>query len=351
MFEHKDNTLIISNGDDTADRRCLKQMLMEIMVKGASFVVTDIDGKLYVSLRDLLTRDGYKVKRLDMKDPQKSSCYDPLKYICSSSDVQKIADTIIESTDPAESRHKDTFFEHSERMLLHALLAYVADHAETKNRTLSYLADMAACTGSAEEESGHYDWTYFDQLFDQVKEKESYAFKCYQNFRSDMSGPERKKQLDGVKVSLVSRLNTLFDDRIRAVTSHDEMELDTLGNQKTAVFVSSSMGSVALLPALLYTQALCMICDNGPHPIPVHMIMDMRENKNPGYLPEFISHICCSKDLFSFSVIIESVKDIENNMYRGVTEEVLSACDNICILSGLTTVRFSGCRAVIDLIG
>ncbi len=246
-------------GSMDAERALIEPNLSQA---NSSYIITDVEGRLYKKYRTFLKNRGYQIRCLDLVHTDKSNHYNPLKYIKTDYEIGIMLETLINSTNSApistsssEQPEEERFWKAAESGMMTALIAYLAYHAEPEEKCLSTMMKLLEM-GSIYEENESSN-SQLDLLFEKLEktEPDSYAVKMYRVVRDTFN----TNVVKSVLVSIEVRLQALNLVNIRELTSTDDINLDTIGDEKTAVFVNipaDSFPVAGYLASLLYTQFL-----------------------------------------------------------------------------------------------
>lgn len=307
-----------------------------ILQASGSYVITDPKGLLYKKYGDYLRTKGYKVKVVDFINPGKSDKYNPISYIRSTQDVQKLAHMMIDGSNLNGFSRVDPFWDESSEVLLTALLHYLWQFNIEEDKTFDGIFKLLASCDVAEY--NREAKTTLDRIFD-AKEKRNpndFGVRQYKKFRVGAG-----KTLCSVLISLGCRLGRYDTEELRQMMSRDEICLGDIGREKTAVFVIISDRDRAMdgLANIFYGQAmdeLCRVadeeCEDGRLPIPVRFILDdFATNCKITDFPRMISSIR-SRGI-STMLMLQAESQLEHCYGRdGYT--IIASCDNYVYLGG-----------------
>ena len=273
-YARNKNILVIGGSGSGKTRFFVKPNLLQCH---SSYVVTDPKGTILNEVGALLDRKGYRIKSLDLINFKKSMRYNPLAYIRSEKDILKLVNVIIDNTKGDGKKSSEDFWVKAERLLYCALIGYIWYEAEPEERnfiTLLYL--LNACEAREDDE------TYkspVDILFDDLakKQPEHFAVKQYVKFKMAAG-----KTLKSILISCGARLAPFDIAELREIMSDDELELDTLGDRKTELFLimSDTDTTFNFILAMVQSQLINLLCDRaddkygGRLPVHVRMILD-----------------------------------------------------------------------------
>ena len=277
------NVLVVGGSGSGKTRFFIKPNLMQCH---SSYVVTDPKGSILIECGKLLQREGYRIKVLNTINFQKSMHYNPFAYIHSEQDILKLVTALIANT-KGEGRAGDDFWVKAETLLYTALIAYIHYEAPVENQNFSALIDMLSTMEVREEDESFQN--NVDYLFEELEREQPshFAVRQYRKFKLAAG-----KTLKSILVSCGARMAPFDIAELREVTAYDEMELDTLGDRKTALFliISDTDDTFNFLVSLCYTQLFNLLCTKaddvygGRLPVPVRCLID--EAANIGQIPK-----------------------------------------------------------------
>ena len=328
------NVLVVGGSGAGKTRFYAKPNLMQC---NTSFIVADPKGEMLRSIAPLLIENGYDIKVFNLIEPENSDGYNPFVYIRKDEDVIKLISNLIQNTTPKNAQQNDPFWEKSEIALDSALMLYLLHEAPPEEQTfemLMFLIENAA-TVEDEDESGYQ--SPVDILFQGLEDEkpEHIAVRQYKIFKQ-ASGKTAKSIL----ISAAVRLAAFNLPEIAKMTSYDNLDIDTLGERKRAIFcvIPDNDNSFNYLVGMLYTQAfqaLYFNADNnhgGELPIPVHIVMDEFANVA---LPDNFERILATmrSRRISVSIIIQNMAQLKA-LFKDSWENITGNCDTLLYLGG-----------------
>ena len=326
------NSIIIGGSGAGKTRFYGKPNLMQC---NTSFVILDPKGELLRDTGYLLEKEGYIIKVVDLINMSKSHCYNPFEYIHDDKDVLKLITNLIRNTTPKGSQTNDPFWEKSETALLEALCLYLLHEAPKEEQNFSMVMEMITVADVREDDEDYQ--SPLDELFErlELRNPNSLALKQYKIYKQ-ASGKTAKSILISVGVRLAS-----FNlESIASLTVTDELELNLVGERKTAIFavIPDNDSTFNFLIGMLYTQLFQMlyyqadIVHGGELPIPVHFLMD--EFANVALPDEFDKLLSTMRSRQIFvSIIIQNLAQIKA-LYKDAWESIVGNCDEIYYLGG-----------------
>lgn len=304
----------------------------------ASFVILDPKGELLRTVGHLLEKEGYVIKILDLINMEKSHCYNPFAYIRSDDDVQKLVTNIFKSTTPKGSQSSDPFWDTAASMLLMALILFLVHEAPEEEQNFTMVMEMIRA-GTISEDDDMY-MSPLDKLFYdlEMKNPNHIAVKYYKDYRTGAA-----KTLKSIQITLVARLEKFNLESVAALTATDELELEKLGERRTALFaiLPDNDKSMAYLISILYTQLfqqLFYVADykyRGELPVPVHLVLDEFANLT---LPDDFENILAVMRGrgISVSIILQNLSQLKS-LFEKQWESITGQCDEFIYLGGNET--------------
>ena len=248
-----------------------------LMQCNCSYVVLDPKGEILRDCGYLLEDEGYKVRVLNLVDMEHSDCYNPFMYIQNDNDVQRLVTNLFKSTTPKNSTNNEPFWDNAAQMLLMALIFYLWYEAPEEEQNFAMVMEMIRAGAIEDEEEMSY--SPLDMLFFELEREnpEHIALKYYKEYHQGSA-----KTLKSIQITLVARLDKFNLESVAALTQTDELELETLGEEKSVIFavIPDNDTSFNFLISILYTQLFQQLFYSADHihrgslPIPVHFLMD-----------------------------------------------------------------------------
>ena len=251
------NVLIVGGSGSGKTRFFLKPNLMQLH---SSYCITDPKGSILIECGHLLKKAGYEVKVLNTIDFSRSMSYNPFMYIRSEKDILKFVTALVENTRSGENKGGDPFWEKSEIMLYCALIGYIHYEAAEEERNMNSLVEMI--NSMEVRESDETFKNAVDYLFDELEKEDPQHFAVRQYRKYKLSAGKTAKS---ILVMCGARLAAFDIKEVRELMSRDDMELDTVGDRKTALFiiVSDTDDSFNFIAALMYSQLFNLLCDRA----------------------------------------------------------------------------------------
>ena len=326
------NTLVIGGSGAGKTRFYAKPNILQC---NTSFVCLDPKGELLRDTGNLLEKEGYVIRIIDLIDMSKSHGYNPFAYIQDDKDVLKLITNLIRNTTPKGAQSNDPFWEKSETALLEALCLYLINEAPEEEQNFSMVMEMIIAAEPKEDDEDYI--SPLDQLFIELeKDKpESLALKQYKIYKQAAG-----KTAKSILISVGVRLAAFNLESIASLTHYDELELEKMGERKTALLavIPDNDSTFNFLIGMLYTQLFQMlyysadIIHHGELPIPVHFMMD--EFANVALPDEFDKLLATMRSRRIFvSIIIQNLAQIKA-LYKDAWESIVGNCDELYYLGG-----------------
>lgn len=326
------NTLVIGGSGAGKTRFFGKPNLMQC---NTSFVVLDPKGEQLRDVGNLLEKEGYVIKVVDLINMNRSHCYNPFRYIKDDKDVLKLITNLIRNTTPKGSQTNDPFWEKSETALLEALCLYLLHEAPEEEQNFTMVMEMIAAAEVKEDDEEYQ--SPLDELFErlEIRNPNSLALKQYKIYKQAAG-----KTAKSILISVGVRLSAFNLESIASLTATDELELDLVGERKTAIFavIPDNDSTFNFLIGMLYTQLFQMLyyqadtVHGGALPVPVHFLMD--EFANVALPDEFDKLLSTMRSRLIFvSIIIQNLAQIKG-LYKDSWESIVGNCDTLYYLGG-----------------
>lgn len=326
------NTVVIGGSGAGKTRFYAKPNIMQC---NTSFVVLDPKGEIIRSVGHLLEENGYVIKVIDLIDMSKSLGYNPFHYIQSDKDVLKLITNLIRNTTPKDSSTNDPFWEKSETALLEALMLYLYHYAPEDEQNFTMVMEMLNYAEVKEDEEDYE--SPLDELFKRLEmiDSNSLALKQYKIYKQAAG-----KTAKSILISVGVRLAAFNLEELASLTKYDEMELEQIGERKTALFaiIPDNDSTFNFVVGMLYTQLFQMLyyqadyVHGGELPVPVHFLMD--EFANVALPDEFDKLLSTMRSRQIFvSIILQNLAQIKA-LYKDSWESILGNCDETYYLGG-----------------
>ena len=331
-YARNKNILVIGSSGSGKTRFFVKPNLMQMH---SSYVVTDPKGTVLVECGKMLLKNGYKVKVLNTINFKKSMHYNPFAYIRSEKDILKLVNTIILNTKGEGQQSGEDFWVKAEKLYYTALIGYIWYECVEEEQNFTTLLDMINASEAREDDEEFKKPV--DLMFDELEEREPdhFAVKQYKKYKLAAG-----KTAKSILISCGARLAPFDIKELRDLTSYDELELDMLGDEKTALFViiSDTDDTFNFIVSIMYTQLFNLLCDraddvyNGRLPIHVRCLLD--EFANIGQIPKFEKLIATIRSReISASIILQSKSQLKA-IYKDNADTIEGNCDTTLFLGG-----------------
>ena len=331
------NVLVIGGSGSGKTRFFVKPNLMQCVSKDypTSFVITDPKGSLIGEVGQLLVRCGYRVKVLNTINFSKSMRYNPFRYIHSEKDILKLVNTLICNTKGEGEKSAEDFWIKSERLLYSALIGYIWYEAPDDEMNFTTLLEMINASEAREDDPEFQ--SPVDQMFERLEEKdpEHFAVRQYRKFLLSAG-----KTRSSILISCGARLAPFDIREVRELMEDDELELDTIGDQKTALFLimSDTDTTFNFILAMVQSQLINLLCDRADDKyggrLPVHVRLILDEFANIGQIPNFDKLIATIRSReISASIILQSQSQLKT-IYKDAADTIVGNCDTTLFLGG-----------------
>ena len=326
------NTLVCGGSGAGKTRFYCKPNLMQC---NSSFVILDPKGEIVRDVGKLLEARGYEIKVLDLISMEKSHCYNPFVYLQNDNDIQRLVTNLFKSTTPKGSQSNDPFWDTAASMLLLALVFYLHYEAPEDEQNFAMIMEMLRAGAIEDEEEPRP--SPLDNLFSELEYEnpDHIALKYYHSYHSGSA-----KTLKSIQITLAARLEKFNLESLASLTSTDELELETLGEKKTALFalIPDNDTSFNFLVSILYTQLFQQLFYSADHihggslPIPVHFLMDEFANVSlPDDFDKILS-VMRSRSV-SVSIILQNLAQLKA-LFEKQWESIVGNCDEFLYLGG-----------------
>ena len=326
------NILVIGGSGSGKTRFFAKPNLMQLH---SSYVITDPKGSILIECGQLLQRAKYKIKVLNTINFSKSMHYNPFSYLRSEKDILKLVNTIIVNTKGEGAQSGEDFWVKAERLYYTALIGYIYYEAPDEEKNIITLLDMINASDTREDDEDYKNPV--DLMFDRLEEKdpEHFALKQYKKYKLAAG-----KTAKSILISCGARLAPFDIKELRDLMEYDEMELDTLGDRKTALFLimSDTDSTFNFVIAILQSQLFNLLCDKADDVyggrLPVHVRCILDEFANIGQIPQFDKLIATIRSReISASIILQSQSQLKA-IYKDNADTIVGNCDTMLFLGG-----------------
>lgn len=331
-YARNKNVLVIGGSGSGKTRFYVKPNLMQMH---SSYCVTDPKGTIVLECGKMLEDNGYEIKILNTINFKKSMKYNPFAYIRSEKDILKLVQTIIANTKGEGEKAGEDFWVKAEKLYYTALIGYIWYEAPREEKNFATLLDMIDASEVRED-----DETYMnpiDRLFEALEKREPthFAVKQYKKYKLAAG-----KTAKSILISCGARLAPFDIRELRELMSEDELELDTLGDRKTALFViiSDTDDTFNFVVSIMYSQLFNLLCDKADDVyggrLPVHVRCLLDEFANIGLIPKFEKLIATIRSReISASIILQAQSQLKA-IYKDNADTIVGNCDSTLFLGG-----------------
>ena len=331
-YARNKNVLIIGGSGSGKTRFFVKPNLMQMH---SSYVVTDPKGTVLLEVGKMLQSNGYRIKVLNTINFTKSCHYNPFSYIRSEKDILKLVNTIIVNTKGEGAQATEDFWVKAEKLYYQALIAYIWYEAPEEEQNFSMLIDLIDASEAREDDEEFKNAV--DLLFEELEKEDPTHFAVRQYKKYKLAAGKTAKS---ILISCGARLAPFDIRELRELTSYDELELDTLGEIKTAMFViiSDTDATFNFLVSIMYAQLFNLLCDKADDVyggrLPIHVRCLLDEFANIGQIPSFEKLIATIRSReISASIILQSKSQLKA-IYKDNADTIEGNCDTTLFLGG-----------------
>ena len=325
------NVLVVGGSGSGKTRFWLKPNLLQCH---SSYVVTDPKGSIVVECGNALLKNGYKLKILNTINFSKSMHYNPFAYVHSEKDILKLVTTLMTNT-KGEGSGGDPFWEKSERLLLTALIAYLHYEAPVEEQNFATLLEMLNTMQVSEDDETYQNPV--DLLFEDLGKKKpnSFAVRQYKLYKLAAG-----KTAKSILISCGARLAPFDIQEVRDATMYDELQLDTLGDKKTALFLimSDTDSTFNFLISMVYTQLFNLLCDKADDvyggKLPIHVRCLIDECANIGQIPNLEKLVATIRSREISACLVLQARSQLKAIYKDNADTIIGNMDSQIFLGG-----------------
>ena len=331
-YARNKNVLVIGGSGSGKTRFYVKPNLMQMH---SSYCVTDPKGTIVLECGKMLEDNGYEIRILNTINFKKSMKYNPFSYIHSEKDILKLVQTIIANTKGKGEKAGEDFWVKAEKLYYTALIAYIYYEAPKEEKNFATLLDMIDASEVREDDENYKN--PIDRLFEALEKKEPrhFAVKQYKKYKLAAG-----KTAKSILISCGARLAPFDIQELRDLMSEDELELDCLGDRKTALFViiSDTDDTFNFVVSIMYSQLFNLLCDKADDVyggrLPVHVRFLLDEFANIGLIPKFEKLIATIRSReISASIILQAQSQLKA-IYNDNADTIIGNCDSTLFLGG-----------------
>ena len=330
------NVLVVGGSGSGKTRFFIKPNLLQCDSKAfpVSFVVTDPKGSIVVECGNALLKNGYKVRILNTINFKKSMHYNPFAYVHSEKDILKLVTTLMTNT-KGEGQGGDPFWDKAERLLLVSLIAYLHYEAPVEEQNFATLLEMLNTMQVSEDDETYQNPV--DLLFEDLEKKKpnSFAVRQYKLYKLAAG-----KTAKSILISCGARLAPFDIQELRDLTMYDELQLDTLGDKKTALFLimSDTDSTFNFLISMVYTQLFNLLCDKADDvyggKLPIHVRCLIDECANIGQIPNLEKLVATIRSREISACIVLQAKSQLKAIYKDNADTIIGNMDSQIFLGG-----------------
>ena len=325
------NVLVVGGSGSGKTRFWLKPNLLQCH---SSYVVTDPKGSIVVECGNALLKNGYKLKILNTINFKKSMRYNPFAYVHSEKDILKLVTTLMTNT-KGEGSGGDPFWEKSERLLLTALIAYLHYEAPVEEQNFATLLEMLNTMQVLEDDEEYQNPV--DLLFEELGKKKpnSFAVRQYKLYKLAAG-----KTAKSILISCGARMAPFDIQELRDLTMYDELQLDTLGDKKTALFLimSDTDSTFNFLISMVYTQLFNLLCDKADDvyggKLPIHVRCLIDECANIGQIPNLEKLVATIRSREISACLVLQARSQLKAIYKDNADTIVGNMDSQIFLGG-----------------
>ena len=331
-YARNKNILVIGGSGSGKTRFYVKPNLMQMH---SSYCVTDPKGTIVLECGKMLEDNGYEIRILNTINFKKSMKYNPFSYIHSEKDILKLVQTIIANTKGEGEKAGEDFWVKAEKLYYTALIAYIYYEAPKEEKNFATLLDMIDASEVREDDENYKN--PIDRLFEALEKKEPrhFAVKQYKKYKLAAG-----KTAKSILISCGARLAPFDIQELRDLMSEDELELDCIGDRKTALFViiSDTDDTFNFVVSIMYSQLFNLLCDKADDVyggrLPVHVRFLLDEFANIGLIPKFEKLIATIRSReISASIILQAQSQLKA-IYKDNADTIIGNCDSTLFLGG-----------------
>ncbi len=339
-YARNKNIVVIGGSGSGKTRFFIKPNIMQCYSEDykVSMVITDPKGTLLGETGRMLEHAGYEIRTLNTINFKKSNHYNPFMYIRSEKDILKLVNTIIANTKGEGDKSGEDFWVKAEKLYYQALIGYIWYEAPDEEKNFTTLLELINASEAREEDESFKNAV--DLLFEELEEKdpEHFAVRQYRKYKLAAG-----KTAKSILISCGARLAPFDIKELRDLMEYDEMELDLLGDRKTALFViiSDTDDTFNFVVSIMYTQMFNLLCDRADDlyggRLPVHVRCLLDEFANIGQIPKFDKLIATIRSReISAAIVLQSQSQLKS-IYKDAADTIIGNCDTTLFLGGKET--------------
>ena len=331
-YARNKNVLVIGGSGSGKTRFYVKPNLMQMH---SSYCVTDPKGTIVIECGKMLEDNGYEIKILNTINFKKSMKYNPFAYLKSEKDILKLVQTIIANTKGEGEKAGEDFWVKAEKLYYTALIGYIYYEAPKEEKNFATLLEMIDASEVREDDENYMNPV--DRLFEALEKKNPshFAVKQYKKYKLAAG-----KTAKSILISCGARLAPFDIEELRELMKEDELDLDTLGDRKTALFViiSDTDDTFNFVVSIMYSQLFNLLCDKADDKyggrLPIHVRFLLDEFANIGLIPKFEKLIATIRSReISASIILQAQSQLKA-IYKDNADTIVGNCDSTLFLGG-----------------
>ena len=331
-YARNKNILIVGGSGSGKTRFFIKPNLMQLH---SSYVVTDPKGTVLIECGKMLKAAKYKIKVFNTINFNRSMHYNPMAYIRDQKDILKLVNTIILNTKGEGAQSGEDFWVKAERLLYTAYIAFIFEYLPEEDRTFATLIWMIDNSETREDDENYKN--IMDEKFEEIEKynPEDFAVRQYKKYKLAAG-----KTAKSILISCGARLAPFDMEELRDLTATDDMELDKLGDEKTALFViiSDTDSTFNFIVSIMYTQLFNLLCDKADNDyggrLPVHVRFLLDEFANIGQIPQFEKLIATIRSREISACPVLQAKSQLKAIYKDNADTIEGNCDTMLFLGG-----------------
>ena len=330
-YARNKNVLVVGGSGSGKTRFFVKPNLMQMH---SSYLVSDPKGSIVVECGKLLQRNQYKIKILNTINFKKSHHYNPFAYLHSEKDILKLVTTLIANTQ-GDGKSGDDFWRKAETLLYTALIGYIYYEAPVEEQNFATLIEMINTMEVREDDEDFKNPV--DLMFEELAKREPNHFAVRQYAKYRLAAGKTAKS---ILISCGARLAPFDIQELREITSYDELELDTLGDRKTALFIiiSDTDDTFNFLASMIYTQLFNLLCDKADDVyggrLPVHVRCLIDECANIGQIPKLEKLMATIRSREISACLVLQAQSQLKALYKDNCDTIIGNCDSSVFLGG-----------------
>ena len=330
-YARNKNVLVVGGSGSGKTRFFIKPNILQMH---SSYVVTDPKGTVVNEVGNALVKNGYRMKIFNTINFKKSMHYNPFAYVHDEKDILKLVTTLIANT-KGEGKAGDEFWEKAEKLLYSALIGYIHYEAPEEEQNFSTLLEMLNAMEVREDDEKFKNPV--DLMFEELAERDPDHFAVRQYAKYKLSAGKTAKS---ILVSCGARLSPFDIKELREITAYDELELDTLGDKKTALFLimSDTDATFNFLISMVYTQLFNLLCEKADDVyggrLPVHVRCLIDEAANIGQIPNLEKLMATIRSREISAALVLQAKSQLKAIYKDNADTITGNCDSQIFLGG-----------------